>query len=93
MRIGPWSVLSDPHHLHNVVYMLCPEDMFVVPLNNQMMGYIDEDGSRFQRLLDYDGREWSMRSYLQRFTNRRIRHGALTGVNNPSFQRYTATAG
>jgi hypothetical protein len=90
VRVGPWSLLSDPYHLHNVVYMLCLEDLYVVPLNNEMLGYIDEDGSRFQRILNYDGREWTLRSYLQRFTNRRIRHGALTGVPNPSFQRFSA---
>lgn len=92
VKIGQWSVLSDPYHLPTVAYMHCLEDLYVVPLNQEMLGYIDEDGSQFQRILDYDGREWALRSYLQRFADRRIRHGMIVGASNPSYQLYSATA-
>jgi hypothetical protein len=49
------------------------------------------DGSEYQRMADYDGRQWYAAAYLNRFALRRNRLGALTGVSNPNASRYAAT--
>lgn len=89
VRIGQFDVLSDPYHIPDVVYALAPEDLFVVDLDGEPEVWAG-DGSPFQRLTDYDGKEWFIRHYVNRFAGRRNNMGALTGVSNPNKQRYAA---
>ncbi len=89
VKIGEFNILSDPNHIHSVVYALCPEDLFVVDLGGKASLY-DGDGSMFQRMADYDGEQWYAKWYGQRGATRRNRLGALTGVANPNAQRYAA---
>lgn len=89
VRVADFDLLSDPYHLHNVVYALSPEDLAVVDLDGEPDVWAG-DGNPYQRMTDYDGKQWFLRHYVQRFATRRNRLGALTGVNNPNFNRYAA---
>lgn len=89
VKIGEFDILSDPFHVPSVVYAQCPEDMAVVDVSGDL-AIQDFDGSEFQRMTDYDGRQWYAAAYLNRFAIRRNRLGALTGITNPNAQRYAA---
>lgn len=89
VKIGNLNTLTDPYHLHNVIYALNTDDLFVIDLGGEA-NVFDEDGSRFQRMLDYDGKQWYIRWYGQRGARRRNRMGALTAVNNPNASRFSA---
>ena len=89
VRIGEFDILDDMYHIQDVVYALCPEDIHVVDLDGEPAVWAG-DGSEFLRLSDYDGKEWFLRHYVQRFASRRNRCGALTGVTNPNPELYSA---
>ena len=89
VRVGEFDVVESHYHLHDVVYALCPEDLHVVDLDGEPAVWAG-DGSQFSRLADYDGKEWFLKHYVQRFPSRRNRLGALTGVPNPNHSRYNA---
>lgn len=89
VKIGDFNILSDPYHIHNVAYFLCPEDLFVIDLGGKPDLY-SGDGSMFQRMLDYDGEQWFAKWYGQRGARRRNRLGALTGISNPNGERFAA---
>ncbi|MFW6010494.1 MAG: hypothetical protein ACOC9H_01115 [Gemmatimonadota bacterium] len=89
VRIGDFECVKDHYHIPDVVYAHCPEDYWNIDLDGEA-NVFSEDGSMFQRLADYDGKEWYMRHYNQRGANRRNRCGALTGVPNPNQSRYDA---
>ena len=88
VRVGEHDFLKSPFHLWDAVYALPPEDLAVVSLDGEA-SLIQDDGLQMLRLADYDGTEWAMRHYVQRFPTRRNRIGALTGVSNPNHQRYS----
>jgi hypothetical protein len=90
VKIGEFDILSDPFHVPSVVYAQCPEDMAVVDVSGDL-SMQSFDGSEYQRMADYDGRQWYAAAYLNRFALRRNRLGALTGVSNPNASRYAAT--
>ena len=89
VRIGDFEAVTSHYHLWDVVYALCPEDLHVVDLDVEPQVW-SGDGSQFSRLADYDGSEWFLRHYVQRFPSRRNTMGALTGVSNPQKERYSA---
>jgi hypothetical protein len=89
VRVGEFDVVASPYHLHDVVYALCPEDLHVVDLDGEPSAWAG-DGSQNSRLADYDGYEWFIKHYVQRFPSRRNRMGALTGVTNTNAERYSA---
>lgn len=78
VRIAGWDFAVDEYQLHDVMYALCTEDIFTVSLVEA--GYFDEDGSMYDRISDFDGKEWWVRDYCNSFAPRRNRHGALTGI-------------
>lgn len=88
VKVGEFDCLKSAYHLHDVVYAICPEDLRVVNLSE--LSTFAEDGSQFDRIVDYDGVEWFMSAYLNRFPVRRNRLGALTGVTNTNHNRYSA---
>lgn len=79
VRIAGMDFIKDTWQLHDVVYTVCREDIFNADLDGQA-DYFAEDGSQFSRLADYDGREWYVKHYFNRWSDRRNRHGALTGI-------------
>lgn len=89
VRVGEFDLLTDMYHVPDVVYAICPEDVHVVDLDGEPAVWAG-DGSEFQRMTDYDGKQWFIRHYTQRFASRRNRLGALTGVVNPNKERYSA---
>ena len=88
VRVGEHDFLKSQYHIWDAVYAVCPEDLAVVDLDGEPAVWAG-DGSQFSRLADYDGKEWFLRHYVQRFPTRRNRMGALTGVTNPNKQRYS----
>lgn len=89
VRVGEFDAIESPYHLHDVAYLLCPEDLAVVDLDGEPSVWTG-DGGQFSRLADYDGKEWFVRHYVERFPTRRNRMGALTSVYNPNKERYSA---
>ncbi|MCK5316320.1 MAG: hypothetical protein KAJ55_00320 [Anaerolineales bacterium] len=89
VKVGDFDVVTSNYHLWDVVYCLCPMDIHVVDLDGEPSVW-SGDGSPYNRLADYDGIEWFLKHYVQRFPSRRNRMGALTGVTNPNKQNYSA---
>lgn len=79
VRIGNMDFVEDDFQLHNVMYTVCVETLFRTPLGGEA-DYFAEDGSMYQRLADFDGKEWWVREYGQTFSDRRNRHAALTSI-------------
>ena len=78
IRVAGFDFAPDPFQIHDVLYSICMEDLYTVSLVEA--GYFEEDGSMFDRISDYDGKEWFARDYCNSFSPRRNRHGALTGI-------------
>lgn len=91
VRVAGVDIAVDDFQLHDVFYVLCTEDIKRVSLVEA--GYFDEDGSMYSRLADFDGKEWYARDYCNVFSDRRNRHGAITGITltNVSGADYTPT--
>ena len=88
VKVGNFNLLSDRYHLADVMYALCPEDLFVVNLLEAE--FASDDGSQWSRLADYDGKEAYVRWFGNRFANRLNRLGALTGISIDSKNRWAA---
>lgn len=78
IRIAGWDLAEDEYQLHDVLFAACNEDLYTISLVEA--GYFDEDGSMYDRISDYDGKEWWVRDYCNSFSPRRNRHGALTAI-------------
>ena len=78
IRVSGVDFAVDDFQLQNVMYCLCMEDLYTVSLVEA--GHFDEDGSMYERISDFDGKEWFVRDYCNSFSPRRNRHGALTGI-------------
>jgi hypothetical protein len=89
VNIGGFDIVSDPYCVPSVAYLLCLEDFKVVNLDGEASVW-SGDGNQFQRMTDYDGKQWFLRHYVQRFATRRNRSGAITGLANSNFNRYAA---
>lgn len=83
VRIAGMDFVEDDWFLHDVMVTMCIEDLYNVDLGGEADVY-SEDGSQFSRLEDFDAKEWYAREYGQFFTDRRNRHGALTGISLPN---------
>ena len=88
-KVGEFDAVTSHYHLHDCMYVLCPEDIHVVDLDGEPAVWAG-DGSQFNREVDYDGKDWFLRHYVQRFPSRRNRMGTLTGITNPNSSRYNA---
>ena len=80
VRVSGMDIVADPWMLHDVLYTLCTEELYNVPLGDAGPDYFEEDGSMFSRIADFDGKEWYVYDYGQCFTALRNRHAALTGI-------------
>lgn len=88
VRVAGHDFVTSPNHLFNVLYAHSFEDYHHVDLDGDAEVW-DGDGSMYQRLADYDGKEFFIKHYYQRFASRRNRLGALTGIPNVDAARYT----
>ena len=78
VRVADYDIATDQYGLPDVMYAVCNEDLFTVSLVEA--GFFDDDGSMYQRVADFDGKEGFVRDYCNSFSPRRNRHGALTGI-------------
>ncbi|HET7322164.1 MAG TPA: hypothetical protein VFI96_06690 [Longimicrobiaceae bacterium] len=92
VMIGPYRFLIDAYHTHDELMLHCLDDYRVVPLgSSSTQGAVaTPDGNKYARLADFDGKEWYMRAWLQRFMVRRNRSGVLTGISVSSADRFAA---
>lgn len=90
IRLAGHDLVEDPYHVPDVCYGICYENAFQVDLDGDPRIW-DGDGSQFQRLIHFDGKQWYARAYRNRFLNTRNRCGALVGITNPGSFRYVPT--
>lgn len=91
VRIAGQDIIDDPYMLHNVLFTVCRENLFNVDIGGSESEF-DDDGSMFQRIGDFDGKEWYIREYGNQFSDRRNRHGALTAIGLPNVDEDDFTA-
>lgn len=87
VNIAGFNAVTSNYHLPEVLYAICPEEIVVANLDGDPSTFA-EDGSERSRLADYDGYEWFVSHYVQRWCLRRNRLGALTGISNTNASRY-----
>ncbi len=83
VEIAGKDFVEDDYFYHNVLVTLCHETCWNIDLGGEA-DYFAEDGSQFSRLADFDGKEWFVREYGNYVSDRRNRHGALTGIALPN---------
>jgi hypothetical protein len=82
VRIANVDFVQDHFFYHNAMVTLNKERLYRVPLGAQA-DFWGEDGSMWQRIMDYDGKEAFVVDYVQFFSNHRGANGALTGISTP----------
>jgi len=80
VRIADYDIAVDDFQVHDALVAYCTEDLYHVNLVEA--GYFEEDGSMYQRIADFDGKEWFVRSYENNFSPSRNRMGAITGITH-----------
>lgn len=92
VKIAGLDWIESGYHSHDEVMAHCKADYFCVKLGNASVdGQVaTPDGQKFSRLADYDGKEYYMRTYLQRIVPRRNRSGTLKGISNPNADTFAA---
>lgn len=83
VRVAGQDIVADPWMFHDVLYTVCTENLYRVTINGDA-DYMDEDGSMFSRIGDFDGVEWYIAEYMNQFSDRRNRHAALTDIGLPN---------
>jgi hypothetical protein len=89
VRVGGHDFLESPYHIFDTIYAHHMEDYKSVDLDGDPRTWTG-DGSQFQRIADFDGKEWYVVHYGQDFAERRNRLGALTGIANADANRYVS---
>jgi hypothetical protein len=79
VRIAGRDIVEDGYTLHDVLMTVCVEDIFRANLGGEA-DVAMPDGKERQRLADFDGSEWYIADYMQTWSDRRNRHGALTSI-------------
>lgn len=87
VRVGGHDFVDTPHHIFDSIYAHHMDDYRSVDLDGDPRVWAG-DGSQFQRIADFDGREWFVRHYGQDFAERRNRLGALFNIANADKLRY-----
>ena len=80
VRIADYEIAVDSYQVHDALIAYCTEDLYHVNLVEA--GYFEDDGSMYQRIADFDGKEWYVRSYENNFSPSRNRMGAITGITH-----------
>lgn len=87
VRVGGHDFLESGYHIHDAIYAHHMEDYRSVDLDGDPRVWAG-DGSQFQRISDFDGREWFVRHYGQDFAERRNRLGVTYNIANPDATKY-----
>jgi hypothetical protein len=80
INISGIPIIEDHFFYHDVCVTLCKEKLYRVNLGADA-DFWGEDGSMWQRIADYDGKEAYVVDYLNTFSPSRGTHGALTGIS------------
>ena len=80
VRLAGFDFVEDGYHTHDELMAHCLDDYVVADLDGEP-SIAAIDGSEFSRLADFDGKEWYMRHYVQRWADRRNRSGTLKGIS------------
>lgn len=83
VRVAGMDIVTDPWMLHDVMLTICKENLYRATVDGEA-DYMDEDGSMFSRIADFDGVEWYIAEYGNQWTDRRNRHAALTSIALPN---------
>lgn len=83
VRIAGMDFVEDDYSLHDVMFTVCTEDLYRGDLDGEE-DFAADDGSMWSRLPDQDGKEAYVREYMQTWSDRRNRHGALKGISLPN---------
>lgn len=83
VKIANYDVIESQYHTINELMLHCTEDYRVGVLGGN--GGVDgekarPDGQTLSRIQDFDGAEWYMRAYIQRWLQRRNRSGTLKAI-------------
>lgn len=79
IRVAGQDIVADPWMLQDVMLTVCKETLYRATVDGDA-DYMDEDGSMFQRIGDFDGVEWYIAEYGNQWSDRRNRHAALTAI-------------
>lgn len=82
VRVGNVDIVQDHFFYIDVAMTLFKDALYRVPLGADA-DFWGEDGSMWQRIIDYDGKEAFVVDYLNFFSNHRGAHGALTSIVTP----------
>jgi len=74
------NLVADPWQVQNVLYAICTENLYECTIGGEEQ-FVDDGGSIYMPFIDFDGKQWVIREYGNRFSDRRNRHGALTGIS------------
>lgn len=79
VRIGNMDFVEDGFLPHDILFTVCLEDLYRADIEGDMDFY-EEDGSMWSRLKDEDADEAYLKEYMQTWSDRRNRHGALKSI-------------
>lgn len=79
LRVNNIAIMDDGFFYHNVGMTLHQPSLYRVTLGGEA-DFAADDGSQWQRINDYDGKEAYVREYMNFFCTNRGANGALTGI-------------
>ncbi len=79
VRIAGKDCVEDAFFYHDTFMTLCKEHLYRINLGADA-DFWGEDGSMWQRIADFDGKEAFVVDYVQQFSNHRGASAALTGI-------------
>ena len=89
LEVGGLPVYVDGFFFHDVFAILNNESLYRVGIGGEA-DYEDGDGSMWQRISDYDGKDGYVSDYGNCMSNHRGAHGALTGIANVDADKFAA---
>ncbi|MGE0451082.1 MAG: hypothetical protein AB7Q29_16030 [Vicinamibacterales bacterium] len=79
VKVSGMDIIEDPFFYHDVSMTVCKDKLKRVVLGGEP-DFFSGDGSMWQRISDYDGKDGFVGHYMQQFSPFRGAHGALTGI-------------
>jgi len=79
LMVSGIPVYVDGFFYHDVFWTVCIDKLYRINLGEDA-DFWAEDGSMWQRIADYDGKDAFVVDYIQTFSNHRGAMGALTAI-------------